>query len=80
MNLATAIKYVRQYRRHGKSCYIRSSDREPMEWETPLGCVLFRCNKCRYAHGGKSKWWRAYLVFANGRAVPSRDFGKLLAS
>ena len=79
MNLATAVQYVRQYRRHGKSCYIRKDDRTPMEWETPIGFVLFRFRKCRYVHGGASKWWRAYLVFADGRAVPSRDFGKLIA-
>ncbi len=77
MNLKIAIQYARQYRLNGKSCYIRSADRINVDFQTNHGTVHFVCRKCWYRHGGKSKWWRAYLRFDNGKAVPSSIFAKL---
>lgn len=71
MHIQTAIRYTSQYRRNGKSCYIRAADRHDETFETPVGTLHFVCRKCHYSHGGQSKWWRAYLRYANGRAVPS---------
>ena len=44
---------------------------------TELGRLEFICHKCHYSHGGKSKWWRAYLRYENGKAVPSKLFVNL---
>jgi hypothetical protein len=77
MNLQTAISYTKQYRRHGKSCYIHSSNRYNHSFLTPLGLIEFVCVKCVYHHGGKNKWWRVYLRFQNGKAVPTKMFNAL---
>lgn len=75
MNLKTAIQYTNQYRRNGKSCYIRSADRDNVSFQTNYGRIDFVCEKATYSHGGGSKWWRAYLRFADtGKAVPSELF------
>ena len=79
MNLTTAIQYTKQYRRNGKSCYIRSADRNNASFETNVGHLDFVCEKATYAHGGRSKWYRAYLKFAEtGKAVPSRLFSTII--
>ena len=77
MNLNAAIQYVRQYRRNGKSCYIHAANRNDVSFSTNVGTLRFICEKCRYRHGGKSKWWRAYLRFDNGSAVPSKLFATI---
>lgn len=78
MNLKTAIQYTKQYRRNGKSCYIHSANRNNVSFQTNAGRIDFVCEKCRYEHGGKSKWWRAYLRFAEtGKAFPSKLFATL---
>lgn len=78
MNLKTAIKYTSQYRRNGKSCYIHAANRHDAGFSTNYGRIDFVCEKATYRHGGKSKWWRAYLLFAEtGKAVPSRLFSAL---
>lgn len=75
MNLKTAIQYTKQYRRNGKSCYIHTVNRNNASFETNVGRLDFVCEKATYYHGGKSKWWRAYLRFAEtGKAVPSKLF------
>lgn len=78
MNIKTAIQYVRQYRKNGKSCYIHSTNRYDCDFITNHGIISFVCHKCHYSHGGNSKWWRAYLRFENGKAVPSKLFTKLV--
>lgn len=78
MDLQTAINYVKQYRMNGKSCYIHSANRYNQTFVTNLGEISFACMKARYNHGGKSKWWRAYLSFAdNGKPFPSKQFGNV---
>lgn len=79
MNIKTSIHYTAQYRLNGKSCYIHSANRNNVSFETNVGRLDFICRKCHYAHGGKSKWWRAYLRFAeNGKAVPSKLFNAIV--
>lgn len=78
MNIKTAIQYVSQYRHNGKSCYIHSANRYDKTFATNVGTVEFTCCKCWYSHGGKSKWWRAYLKFENGKTVPSKLFNSLV--
>lgn len=78
MNLKTAIQYAKQYRRNGKSCYIHTVNRHGAGFRTNYGRIDFACEKATYAHGGKSKWWRAYLRFAEtGETVPSKLFSAL---
>lgn len=77
MDLKTAIQYTKQYRRNGKSCYIHTVNRHDAGFYTNYGRIDFVCEKATYAHGGRSKWWRAYLRFENGKAVPSRLFSAL---
>ena len=78
MNLKTAIQYTKQYRRNGKSCYIRTVDRHDAGFYTNYGRIDFVCEKATYVHGGKSKWYRAYLQFAETRkAVPSKIFSTI---
>ena len=78
MNLKTAIQYAKQYRRNGKSCYIHTVNRHDAEFDTNYGRIYFICEKATYAHGGQSKWYRAYLRFAEtGKAVPSELFSTL---
>ena len=78
MNLKTAIQYTKQYRRNGKSCYIHTVNRHAAEFYTNYGRIYFTCEKATYYHGGKSKWYRAYLRFAEtGKAVPSKLFSHI---
>ena len=79
MNLKTAIQYTKQYRRNGKSCYIHTVNRHDAGFDTNYGRIDFVCEKATYAHGGRSKWWRAYLRFAEtGKAVPSKIFSTIV--
>lgn len=72
MRIQTAIRYTLQYRRNGKSCYIHTVNRHDETFETSAGTLHFVCHKCHYSHGGRSKWWRAYMRYGDGKAVPTR--------
>lgn len=78
MNLSQAITYTKQYRRHGKSCYIHSKNRYNKTFYTNQGMIKFICVKCHYHHGGKSKWWRAYLTFENNKPIPTTMFHNIV--
>lgn len=82
MDLKTAIKYTAQYRRNGRSCYVRAADRGARIFQTSCGLVEF-VGRLQVSQNGRSKtkcvaYLRWHVPGATGRAVLSREFGSLV--
>ena len=73
MDLKTAINYVTQYRRNGRSCYVRAANR---------GAVEF-VGRLQVSQNGRSKtncvaYLRWHVPAGTGRSVLSREFASLV--
>jgi hypothetical protein len=82
MDLKTAINYVTQYRRNGRSCYVRAANRGATVLQTNRGAVEF-VGRLQVSQNGRSKtncvaYLRWHVPAGTGRRVLSREFASLV--